>query len=206
MPGKEDRFHREQDDHAVRFGRAPVRPATHRDCREHQVGTIRLDDQYRPTWFYRDSLCLHFLPGQQWPKLCRVECEHTVLQPHHRIRDDGREIWLGDSGAGARSSVGPSEKYAFFLWNSSDPFLFVRGTAYNLFDNDRGPELPSRLGPRSRAGTIAVRKISAHPVASAGIWSSVAYREIDTPTIFHPDKCLSQNESTIHSHFGTALS
>ncbi len=55
-----------------------------------RLGTIRADDQYRPAWFYRNSVCLHFLSGQQRPKLCRFECEHAVLQPHHRIRDDGR--------------------------------------------------------------------------------------------------------------------
>jgi potassium-transporting ATPase potassium-binding subunit len=33
----------------------------HRDCREHQDGTVRALRQHRPAWFYGDSLRLHFL-------------------------------------------------------------------------------------------------------------------------------------------------
>jgi Potassium-transporting ATPase A subunit len=48
------------------------RPATHRDCREHQAGTVRALRQHRPAWFYGDSLRLHFLLRQQWSKALPV--------------------------------------------------------------------------------------------------------------------------------------
>jgi hypothetical protein len=39
------------------------------------------------------------------------------------------------------------------------PILFVRNPAHNRFDHDGGSELSSCLSPRSRTGTIALRKI-----------------------------------------------
>jgi len=68
---------------------AAGRPATHRYCREHQGGTVRVDGQRRPARFHGDSVCLYFVLRQQWPKLCQFECEHSFLQPHYSISDDG---------------------------------------------------------------------------------------------------------------------
>ncbi len=55
--------------------------------------------------------------------------------------------------------ISPSEKYPFFVGNSSDPFSFVWRPAYYLSDNDGGPELSTRLGGWSSTGTIAFREI-----------------------------------------------
>src|ERR1035441_6610052 len=97
MPGEKDRSCGEQNDHALCFGRAAGGTATNRDCGEHRGGTVRLNGQHRPTWFHGDSVCLHFLFRQQWPKFCRPECEHSVLQPHDSTCDDGGQVRLGDS-------------------------------------------------------------------------------------------------------------
>ena len=86
---EEDRALREQNDHAVCFGRAAGCPPTHRYCREHQGGTVRVDGQRRPARFHGNSVCLYFLLRQQWPKLCQSECEQSFLQPHDSISDDG---------------------------------------------------------------------------------------------------------------------
>jgi hypothetical protein len=67
----------------------PGRPPTHCHCREHQSGTVWVDDQRRPAWFYRDFVRLYFLLRQQRPKLCQSECELSVLQPHYSLSDDG---------------------------------------------------------------------------------------------------------------------
>ena len=124
-----------------------------------RLGLVRVDGQHGPAWFHGDSLRLYFLLREQWSKLCQSECEHSVLQPHDSVSDDGGQVRLGDSGIGVCRSLWSSEKYAFFVGNSSDPFSCVRGAAHDLLDSNGGPELSSCLGPRSGTGTIALGKI-----------------------------------------------
>src|SRR5208282_464305 len=157
IPREENRAGGEQNDHAVRFGRAAGHPPAHRHCRKHPGRTVRVGGQRRPAWFHGDSVCVYFLLRQQRPELCQPECEHSVLQLHYLTSDDGGQVRLGDSRIGVGGSIWPSEKYSFVVGNASDPFFFVRSSTYNLFDNDGGSELSSGLGARSFTGTIAFR-------------------------------------------------
>ncbi|HRE47701.1 MAG TPA: potassium-transporting ATPase subunit KdpA [Aggregatilineales bacterium] len=69
-------------------------PVIHCPRQPHYCGVIQ-PRQQRGAWVFRNALCLCFLRGEQWERLCRTERQHTVLQPADRdfyvggaLRDD----------------------------------------------------------------------------------------------------------------------